>query len=137
MSKTKTQNKESGLSRRDLIRAAGAAVAAATVSPSLAQTKSDVKPHAAPVGEKPDIFKLLYLWLVVSTNPGFGTGGSLYDINEIKNYSGRPDAATLMNKVDWKAAQAAFGQLAYAFNANYTPGECPALLTTLEAVAND
>jgi hypothetical protein len=137
MSKKKTQNAESGLSRRDLIRAAGAVVAAATVSPSLAQTKSGIKPHAAPSGEKPDIFKLLYLWLVVSTNPAFGTSGSLYDINEIKNYSGRPDAATLMSKMDWSAAQKAFGQLAYAFNAAYTPGECPALLTTLEVIAND
>src|ERR1700683_5149141 len=101
------------VSRRDLIRAASVALAAAGLGP-LAKgnpRKGTSATAMAPI-EPGDTFWLLYLWLVVSTNKDFGIGGSQYDLAEINTYSHRNDADALMKQHDWTPAIGLYSKLA-------------------------
>jgi hypothetical protein len=86
------------------------------------------------MNEDPRIYKLLYLWLAVSTNPNFAP----FDTAEISKQTGFLEddikKAIAKNKdTDYKAASAIFNVLAAELQ--YRPGQCPLSIATLSKVS--
>lgn len=138
MNNKETKVSECGLSRRQLIQAAGAAMIVSSASPSaFGDSLPAVDSAAAAVKEDPRIFKLLYLWLAVSTNKAFGPNGNI-DTDTISKKMGiaKQDvehAISLNSSSAYKAVTDAFE--AIANDLKYTPGQCPANFTTLEPIS--
>jgi hypothetical protein len=129
---------EQAMSRRDVLHGAGAMVAVATTShEALTSSARSAQPTPTPSHDPTDTYKLLGLWIALSTNPNF------IDLNNESATVGRIAAETgatndqvcqalqlvSQQKSAYLGVRAMFGDVAGIFN--YTPGECPYFLSTL------
>jgi hypothetical protein len=128
---------EGELSRRKLIKVAGAAVLAGATPLLLAKTTTDTKPVD---DEKPNVFRVLAFWLAV-TNPALQKHetNTLEDLTGLKDTAGSTQLADAIARVNakpelYKSMKEEFNVIKGYFA--YGGGECPKHISNLRKVAD-